>query len=114
MKPSAATTTPSRPCCTELTKTFFTRDTSSAIASTKNTRSAFDDSRKLPGETCETSSREASCSRNSPLFCSAQGERNSDSSATTKTIGSAKRNTGEIQAVSGSPEENHTIISESR
>ena len=84
------------------------------MASTKNTRSALDDSRKLPGDTWETSSREASFSRSSALFCSAQGDRNSDSSATTKTIGNAKRSTGEIHAVSGRPAENHTIISESR
>ena len=53
-------------------------------------------------------------SRNSVLICCDQGGRNSVSSAMANTSGAENTSTGRIQAVSDTPEENQTTISESR
>jgi len=106
--------TPCRPCCVELTNTLATRFSAPATSSTKYTRAAWRDSRNTPGEIAVTSLRLSIWRRTSSLFATAHGESASDSSAITSTSGVANSSTGRIHCVRLMPDENQTIISESR
>jgi hypothetical protein len=97
-----------------LTNTFCTTVDPLALPSTKNTRSADEDSRNWPGATRLRSSRFSKRWMYSVLFILAQGATNSDSAPTSSTIGMPKVSTGRIQASSDCPEANQTTISESR
>src|SRR6266571_2019916 len=105
---------PSLPCCICAMNTFCTLVWSPAISSTKNTRSAPAASRKTPGATREAWSRRSICRRYSSALPIAQGDRNSDNSATRATSGDANSSTGRTHARSERPEPNQITISDSR
>src|SRR6266540_2540846 len=100
---------PSLPCCICAMNTFCTLVWSPAISSTKSTRSAPAASRKTPGATREAWSRRSICRRYSSALPIAQGDKNSDSTATRATRGDANSRTGRTQARSERPEPNHHL-----